>query len=213
MSIGKIVGIGVAAVAAALAGVLGSQVVISAVTGSATADDRLDAPTPDGWSEIPVMEGGGAISIDAGWQDISTDIGADFLQDTARDQSGIDMVVDGVWLIDGDLINGGTSLFVWSVADAGGPSSARLEASTAVQAMREQFPDLAISAERSFTTASDHQGYLMEYTYSLYTEQIDETIGVIIVDSSQLLIQTGGFVSSGSGIDTLETVLNSFDTR
>lgn len=172
--------------------------------------ESLDAPVPEEWSTIPVMEGRGFISLDPTWSDVSDYAGADLLEQSGNEASGLDFVVDGIWEVDDPSHDTGVWLTVWSAADVGGPSTARLEAWASVNNSNEGIDDVEVTSERAFTTATGHRGYLIEYTYPYYSDQISVAVGVIVDGRSHLVVFAEGDDTVGDGVDVLETVLNSF---
>ncbi|WP_062517043.1 DUF2510 domain-containing protein [Demequina gelatinilytica] len=218
-NLGKIIG---SAVAALVVGYLVYSGVVAAIEGATGSGDAgaatgseggqtLEAPVSTTWTAMPILDGGGSVAYDPSWQDISDVIGADLIESQAADQMGGELFVDGAWLVSGDLVNGGVSAVAISVPDVGGPSSARLEALAFVSNATAGVEDVEITAQRAVTTTRGLGGYIIEFGFPMYGLQIQNTVGVIVDGRSQVLIYTNGSDTLGSGVDTLESLLNSVE--
>lgn len=201
-----------AAPAVATGGYVGIRGLIGDV--DAAKDGLRNAPplgttVPAGWTTASIIEGTGTMAIDPSWQDISDYYGSDELEAQSLELTGVDINVDGAWLIGGDLETGGVGLFAYSVLDTGGPTAPHIEALAFQQSSTRGIDGVEITAARTVTNASGLPVYILEYEFPQYDQTVTEAVGVVAEDERQLLVYVTGSETRGTGLEELEIVLDS----
>lgn len=169
----------------------------------------LEAGDITDWTTIPVMDGAATVALDPAWEDISEYVDSASMEALLSEEAGVDIRVHGTWLTSGEIWTGGTAIDIVSIADAGGPSSARLEANAYMMSVRADFDDVVITSEGPVRTEHGYQGYVIEYEAPLLADLMVNTVGIVIDDHRQLLVQSSGLSESGSGVEHMEAVLDS----
>ncbi|GIG54939.1 DUF2510 domain-containing protein [Demequina activiva] len=209
-----VVGISVGVVALLVAGIVAFALMMPRLAGAladlGTRDEPgLETEVPATWTTVPVLDGGGTVAYDPAWEDITQQLGMEAQLESASAQTGVDIVLGGAWLTAGDLVNGGSTLVLMSIPDAGGPSAARVEAHASLLGATAGIEDVVITEQTAVRTAGGYSAYIIEYEHPIYGETLAGTIGVVVEGGQQLQVSAGGLAAYGSGVEQVEAVLNS----
>jgi hypothetical protein len=167
------------------------------------------ATLPEGWARTSILKGAGTVAYRPEWEDISVASGTDAIEQEAWDNWGIEMSFDGAWKSGGDLETAYTSIYVQSVVDVGGPSSARQEAQGIFESDSTGLDNVEIASEGAVTTAYGASGYVIEYHAPYYDDVLTNSIAVLVDGNSQVVIYVYGSERTGTGTAELTTMLDS----
>ncbi|WP_062294643.1 DUF2510 domain-containing protein [Demequina phytophila] len=210
--VGAIVGWSIAG-AVVLLGLIGGAIAMIvpelADAASEAGGRELTAAPGDGWSTQDVLEGGGTIAVDPAWEDVTDIIGVSEMEDQMAGPLDVDVHVDGAWLTAGDVETGGVMLMVISAVDTGGPSVARVETTAFISSATAGFEDVTTTAQGAVRTSSGLTAYLAEYEHPYYDLISTNAVGVVVDGERQVLVYSTGSDTLGSGVENVETVLNS----
>ncbi|WP_062298987.1 DUF2510 domain-containing protein [Demequina maris] len=182
------------------------------ITEAAKSNARELTATPgDGWTSHPILAGDGTISVDPEWDDVTDIIGVSAMEDQMAGPLDLDLRVDGAWLTAGTVEDGGVVLMVVSIADAGGPSTARVETTGFISSATAGFEDVTTTAQGDVRTVSGLTGYVAEYEFPIYDLIASDAVGVVVDGERQVLVYSSGSDDLGSGIEDVEAVLNSLE--
>jgi len=174
-----------------------------------TGAEALEADIPESWTTMAVLEGGGAIAHDPTWEDVRVEMGASSIEALTLQETGIDMRVDGGWMMGGTWETGGSVLTLLSAADLGGPSSARLEAEGFLVQSTSELEDVAKISSQSVETAAGYTAYVIEFEYSFYGERLMDTVGVVVDGPREVIVYASSLEEYGTRVDVVEAMLNS----
>ncbi|WP_062131174.1 DUF2510 domain-containing protein [Demequina aestuarii] len=183
-----------------------------AATAALNADPNaraLEGEERTGWSATPVMGGAGTIKFDPAWGNVEEYVDGQAMEADMAARGVVGASFDGAWLIDGDLEADSTVMIVISVPDVGGASSARLEAQSFIANLTFDIEGTKILAEGPVVTGGGYSGYVAEYEFPLYGDTWPNAVGVVVEGSSQVLAYTLGSATTGSGIEAVESALDS----
>ena len=167
------------------------------------------ATLPEGWARTSILKGARTVAHRLEWEDISDLSGTDAIEQEAWDNWGIELNFDGAWKVGGDYETGYTTIYVESVVDVGGPSSARQEAQSIFESESTGLDNIEIASEGAVTTAYGAHGYLIEYHAPYYDDVLTNSVVVLVKGNSQVVIYVYGSEQLGTGTAELTTMLDS----
>lgn len=173
----------------------------------------LESSDRSGWSATPAMGGTATFKYDPAWEDASDYVDGQAMEATMQAEGGVDATFDGAWLVAGDMEADSTVVIAVSVEDVGGSSSARLEATGFITNLTFGVEGTDTTAEGPVLTSGGYEGYVAEYEFPLYGETWPNSVGVVVEGNSQLLVYSLGSASTGSGIEAVESVLDSLEVN
>ncbi|WP_297084048.1 DUF2510 domain-containing protein [uncultured Demequina sp.] len=215
LSRGAVAGIVAGVVAVVVLGIVAAAVVLPRLEGAAlSAIDgagatSLEADVPDAWTTVATLEGAGTIGYDPTWDDVRVQLGASTIEALTLQETGIDVRVDGAWMMEGSWETGGSALTVMSAADVGGPSSARLEAEAFLLSSTAELEDVMKISEGAVETAAGYTAYVIEFGYSLYGERLTNTVGVVVEGPRQVIVSASSLEQYGTQVDVVQAMLSS----
>lgn len=176
-----------------------------------TGDDSRELTAEPGadWASASILAGAGTLAYDPSWTDVAELMGDDESLTELSEITGGSGALDGLWIIDGDLLGSGVMLMAFSAADVGAETDAELELHAFVEASTEEGQTLTTLSEEPVRTAHGLSGHVGEYRLTMDGQSMLVNVGVMVEGEQQVYLYTMGSEEFPGAITDLEAMMNS----